>query len=432
MGEKGHIPELRFKVFNDQWNIYSLQYLLEALIDCEHKTAPYIEDSEFLVVRTNNVKNGQLDYADIKYTTAEGFREWTKRAIPKYGEILFTREAPAGESCLVPENKKVCLGQRIVLLRPNENRLSGQYLSVYLQSNKAFRSISILSIGTTVTRINIADIYKINCPTPSLPEQQKIADFLSSVDKKIQSLSRKKELLEQYKKGVMQKIFPAKGRQAPEIRFKKEDGSDYPEWEEKRLGEIYKFYRNNSFSRENLNYIDGDIFNIHYGDIHTKFKSNFKLKEELVPLINKNIDISGIKEADFIMEGDLVIADASEDYADIGKSIEVVSNDNMKIVAGLHTFLARPSNSTIHLGFGAILMQSWNIRYQLMRIAQGTKVMSISKGRMDHLFLKIPSLKEQEKIVRVIGNLENKTSSISSQIDKTQTWKKGLLQKMFV
>src|SRR5690606_1903724 len=86
--------------------------------------------------------------------------------------------------------------------------------------------------GTSYPSINSSDLGNIEIRVPSYPEQQKIASFLSSVDKKIAQLQQKKSLLEQYKKGVMQQLFSQK------LRFKKEDGSGYPEWEEKRLGEV--------------------------------------------------------------------------------------------------------------------------------------------------------------------------------------------------
>ena len=68
------------------------------IIDCEHKTAPYVDESEFLVVRTSNVRNGQLVMDDMKYTTQAGYKEWTQRGAPEFGDVLFTREAPAGET----------------------------------------------------------------------------------------------------------------------------------------------------------------------------------------------------------------------------------------------------------------------------------------------------------------------------------------------
>jgi type I restriction enzyme S subunit len=87
------------KKFKKKVPYYPINQLCK-VIDCEHKTAPYVELSEYLVIRTNNVRNGILVLDGIKYTTKEGFIEWTQREIPKYGDVLFTREAPAGETCL--------------------------------------------------------------------------------------------------------------------------------------------------------------------------------------------------------------------------------------------------------------------------------------------------------------------------------------------
>ena len=131
------------------------------VIDCEHKTAPYIDKSDYLVVRTSNVRNGQLVMDDMKYTTKSGFEEWTQRAIPEYGDVLFTREAPAGESCLVPEGKNICMGQRMVMLRPIRNKVEPLFISLFLATEKCKFNIRRLSIGSTVSRINIADIKKL-------------------------------------------------------------------------------------------------------------------------------------------------------------------------------------------------------------------------------------------------------------------------------
>ena len=169
------------------WLYSNIENACSAIFDCEHKTAPYVEQSEFLVVRTNNVKGGRLDFIDIKYTTASGYNEWTKRTIPKYGDILFTREAPAGESCLVPEKLNVCMGQRMVLLRPDPKKTDFRFLSHYLSSPFLKADIHKLQIGTTVSRINIHEIKKIRCPLPPLLEQRKIAEILSCWDRAIEN-----------------------------------------------------------------------------------------------------------------------------------------------------------------------------------------------------------------------------------------------------
>ncbi len=182
------------------------------IIDCEHKTAPYVDKSDFLVVRTSNVRDGQLVLDDIKYTTIYGYKEWTQRAIPEYGDVLFTREAPAGESCLVPAGLQLCMGQRMVMLRPNREKIDPIYLSLVLATEKSKFDILRLSIGSTVSRINIADIKKLKVATPPLSEQNKIAKILTSWE---QAITVTKKLLENsqlQKKELAQRLLTGKVR----------------------------------------------------------------------------------------------------------------------------------------------------------------------------------------------------------------------------
>lgn len=182
------------------------------VIDCEHKTAPYVEESEYLVIRTSNVRNGQLLMDDMKFTTSDGYREWTQRAEPKYGDVLFTREAPAGESCLVPDNKKVCMGQRMVMLRPKKDITDPLFLSLILNTSRVKADIYRLSIGSTVSRINISDIKRLKVASPPLPEQRKIAAILSTWDKAITTTEQLLANSQQKKKALMQQLLTGKKR----------------------------------------------------------------------------------------------------------------------------------------------------------------------------------------------------------------------------
>ena len=150
------------------------------IIDCKNRTPPYVDSSEYLVVRTSNVRDGLLILEDIRCTTKEGFIEWTKRGIPRYGDVLFTREAPVGESCLVPPTLRICMGQRMVLLRPNTDLINPYFLSFYLITEECKCEIHQHVIGSTVTRINVDDILKIKIFCPPIAEQEKIASFLGS------------------------------------------------------------------------------------------------------------------------------------------------------------------------------------------------------------------------------------------------------------
>jgi len=104
------------------WLMSYLKFVTHKIIDTEHKTAPFYENGEYHVVRTSDVKNGKLIYASAKYTNHEVYLEWTARGRPEAGDILFTREAPAGEACVVPANSHICLGQRMVLFKVNHKK----------------------------------------------------------------------------------------------------------------------------------------------------------------------------------------------------------------------------------------------------------------------------------------------------------------------
>jgi type I restriction enzyme S subunit len=115
-----------------------------------------------------------------------------------------------------------------------------------------------------------------------------------------------------------------------------------PVWLAPPLAELYSFKRTNTLSRDQLNYQAGTIKNIHYGDIHTKFKPLFRVENEHVPYINPDTVSSGFSDDAFCEEGDIVLADASEDLGDVGKAIELVSLGGERVVAGTHTILATP------------------------------------------------------------------------------------------
>lgn len=209
----------------------------------------------------------------------------------------------------------------------------------------------------------------------------------------------------------------------PKLRFPEFNNN----WAEKNLKDIYKFMRNNSLSRAALGY-SGDIKNIHYGDIHTKLPAQLNLSSYTLPSIN-NISITFNAE-DFCKEGDLVIADTSEDYADIGKCIEIKNTNNIKAVAGLHTFLLRPIYDTA-TGFSGYMMRSRFVRKQIIKIATGVSVLGISKSNLTKVKLLIPSTREQQKIASFLTYVDEKISLLQKKTELLNKYKKGMMQKIF-
>lgn len=202
-------------------------------------------------------------------------------------------------------------------------------------------------------------------------------------------------------------------------------------WNNDKMGNLYSFKVTNSFSRENLNYDEGTVKNIHYGDIHTKFQTLFDITKESVPYIKSEISIDRIAEDNYCQEGDLILADASEDLNDVGKTIELVKLNNEKLLSGLHTILSRPILEKLSIGFGGYLFKSNNIRTQIQKESQGSKVLSISATRLSNITLIIPKKTEQTKISSFLFTVGEKLQSLKKKKSLLEDYKKGIMQKLF-
>lgn len=419
--ENNNVPSIRFPEFKDAWEDVSLQeFLIPTLREVDKPTDLYLA----IGIRSHCKGTFQKPNSDPSKIAME------KLFIVKENDLIvnITFAWEGAIAIVKKEDDSGLVSHRFPTYTFNEN-ISTHNFFRYVFVQKQFRAtLELISPGGAGRNrvLSKKDFLKIKVKLPLITEQKNISDFLNSIDEKIQQLSKKKDLLEKYKKAVMQKIFNQ------EIRFKDDNGNDFADWEEKRFGEVFSFRTTNSYSRDNLNYEDGEVKNIHYGDIHTKFNTLFDIKKELVPYINKEIKLTKISEDNYCQKGDLVIADASEDYAEIGKCIEIINLDNQKLLAGLHTLLARPDLYEMQIGFSGYLMKCANVRLQIMTIAQGTKVLSISTGRLSKIKLNIPSEIEQKKIVSFLSAIDNKINSVNQQLEKTQMYKKSLLQKMFI
>ena len=187
----------------------------------------------------------------------------------------------------------------------------------------------------------------------------------------------------------------------------------------------------NSYSRDNLNYESGNVKNIHYGDIHTKFQTLFDLEKENVPYLNEDISLNRIPEDFYCQEGDIIFADASEDLNDVGKSIEIINLNGEKLLSGLHTLLARPQKNNFSKGFLGYLFKSDYVRNQIKRESQGSKVLSINVGRISNIHLVYPSILEQQKISEFLSLLDKRILYSMKIIEKLKTLMKGSREKIF-
>lgn len=217
---------------------------LAEVVDCEHKTAPIDQKGNFLSVRTTDLKKGRILYNQCNRVSFETYQLWTRRRIPKLGDIILSREAPVGEVGYIDKNDTYCLGQRTVLISPISKSLSGRYLSYYFQSPEAFEEMSSKSGGSVVLHLNMSDIRSMLIPLPPLPEQQAIAEVLSCLDDKIDLLHRNNKTLEEMAETLFRQWF---------VEGAKED------WEERKLDDILTTVGGTTPSTSNPEFWNGDI-----------------------------------------------------------------------------------------------------------------------------------------------------------------------------
>ena len=209
----------------------------------------------------------------------------------------------------------------------------------------------------------------------------------------------------------------------PRLRFKEFK----EEWKKISLINVFTFYNTNSLSRADLS-DEGLIKNIHYGDIHQKFNNILDVNKEKLPYIKSEINMRN--EENYCQDGDLIFADASEDYEGIGKAVEVINVGNNKIASGLHTILARDTKKVMSLGFKGYLFNTSLIHNQIRVLANGFKVYGISKNNIYDLDVRIPTKMEQEKITKFLILLDKKIELQQRKIEALKIYKKGLMQKL--
>jgi len=209
--------------------------------------------------------------------------------------------------------------------------------------------------------------------------------------------------------------------------YKKTEIGIIPEdWEVISFEKAFYFLSTASYSRAEI-LKNGDIKYVHYGDIHTKLEHFLDFKNFELPTIKNE----QLKTYSLIKDGDLIMADASEDYEGIGKSVEVKNIENDKGISGLHTFLLRGKEGVFSNGFKAYLHSNKIIKTQYDKLATGLKVYGVSKGNLKSIQIPLPPLPEQKAIAQVLSDTDHLIQSLEKLIAKKRLIKQGAMQKLF-
>ncbi len=191
-----------------EWELKRCSDICVSVIDCKNRTPPGTEADGHPVIRTPNVRDGEFVWADLAYTDPISYIEWTARGRPVPGDVVITREAPVGEVCMIPDDVDApCLGQRMMLYRPDANVVLGSYLVQVLQSARVQKHLDLISGGSTVGHVKVGDIRNLLVPWTALPEQELIAENLEGIREQLLSLRADATKLRQAKAGLMHDLL---------------------------------------------------------------------------------------------------------------------------------------------------------------------------------------------------------------------------------
>lgn len=404
---KKTVPELRFPEFTGDWKIKKLKQITTKIGSGATPTGgdSSYKESGISLFRSLNVYDGFFKIENLAFIDQEQAKKLDTVTV-REGDILFNiTGASIARCCIAPkELLPARVNQHVMIIRPNIGHIITEFLSFLLICFDYKKKLLQLGGkgGSTREALTKEHIETFQVFLPPLPEQEKIAKFLSLCDEKLNSLRRKRELLETYKRGVMQQIFTQK------IRFQDDDGSDFPDWEEKNFEKLVtrvktKYNPLNEqkeylcIELESIASNQGKLLEVFNSreqqSIKNKFNTGDVLLGKLRPYLRK-----------FFLA-----------------SFDGVCSSEIWVLRGKHI-------SNIYLYY---LIQTDKF-YEISNITFGSKMPRADWDFIASFPFQYPSQKEQQKIAQFLTAIDRKIEAVSQQIERMEHFKKGLLQKMFV
>ena len=397
------VPRLRFPEFSEVWEEQRLADICK--INPNSGRLP----EKFIYIDLESVENGVLlkeNYINLSDAPSRAQRLLNK------DDILFQTVRPYQKNNFYFDKVDIrfqyVASTGYAQLRTYED---SKFLYQYLHTQKFVDSILEKCTGTSYPAINSSDLSKIIIYKPSLEEQQKIGDFFMLLDKRIEQQEQKIALLKDYKKGIMQKIFSQK------IRFKDDNGNDYPDWEEKKLGEIGVFYRGHSYKASDVSN-EGLLV----------LRSNNILNDSIT--LNTGLQYVTKKcNNEIILENnDIVICMANGSKNLVGKSgIFNKKNEFQTVTAGAFCSIYRAQNS-----LSRYLFQTDKYKKYLSILFSGTNINNLKNSDLEELKFKLPKRSEEKRIFLLFQKLDINIEKQEGILENLKNQKEVLLQKMFI
>jgi len=429
MSEVVHTPQLRFPEFSGAWNTHSIGKIGTFFSG----GTPTSSNKDYYSGTIPFIGSGKISSESVKQHITQEALDSSSAKIVNEGDLLYALYgATSGAVALSKINGAI--NQAVLCIRTNENKF---FLKTWLEKNKERILGTYLQGGQGNLSAQIVKSLKLNLPTK--PEQQKIAAFLTAVDNKIEQLSKKQALLGEYKKGLMQQIF------SQAIRFHSKgtssqaqgeiddtpgqpllpngnspSGSDFPDWEEKKLGDITDLITKGTtptsvgynFTTEGINFIKVESI------------KNFKIDIGSVPKISEECH-HHLKRSQ-LKNNDIVFSIAGT----LGRTA-IVKNKDLPANTNQALSIIRLNRSQ-HILFVHYLLNLESIDKYIHRMLSVGAQPNLSLQQVGDIQLQLPSLLEQSKITNFLSFIDSKIEQVGKQLDESKQFKKALLQQMFI
>nr|WP_273543151.1 restriction endonuclease subunit S [Staphylococcus shinii] len=374
-----------------------------------HSTPTYDSNGDIYFINGNNLVNGRIDFKTSKKISVQEFNKY-KNYLEAKNTLLLSINGTIGNIAKY-EGENILLGKSAAYINVVSKFISRCYIFYYLQTSKIYESFLRELTGTTIKNLSLKSIKNIIVYISELDEQQKIGNFFSKLDRQIELEEQKLAKLEEQKKGYMQQIF------SQQLRFKDENGNDYPEWKKKKLDDVAN-YRRGSFpqpygNKEWYDEKNGEPF-VQVVDVDKNMKLHDKTKQKISDLA-KPKSVKGFK-------GDIVVTLQGS----IGR------------VALLH-YDAYIDRTLLLIDSFKIEMNKNYFKYVLYLLflkekerAPGGTIKTITKKVLSNFKIDIPNVGEQEKIGSFFKNLDEFIEKQANKVELLKQRKQSFLQKMFV
>ena len=388
-------PKLRFKAddgsqFPD-WKEKKLGDISERiLVGLATTVTPYYRKKGRPMFRNLNIKQGYLDDRDMLFLD-DDYADSQKNKTIHFGDILTVHTGNIGWSCLVPEKYEGALSFTTLITTVKSNVVSNKYVCAFLNSSLGMNRMQNLAFSGGRANLNTSEFQKVQVPVPCLPEQQKIAEFLSTIDTVIAKQKETVSAWEERKKGVMQKLF------SQEVRFKADDGSEFPDWEEKKLG---------------------DVADVKVGEKPTLVSDNAAYE-----YVNAGTTNSGYVDS-YNCDGDTVTT-PSRGQGGIG----YVGYQKHEFWLGPLCYKIKSNKDDVLTKF-----MYYALSFDSKKIVDLKKVgtiPAINRADLIELYMNFPCLAEQQKIADCLSSLDEVIEKQKATLAAWEELKKGLLQQMF-